>query len=96
LVAKRDKNVCNFLQGGLLIGGSDNKLIYRHNAMLYFIFCVDSLESERGILDIIQVFVKTLDICFENVCELNLIFHVDKVHKSLVEMVMGEWYWRPT
>jgi AP-3 complex subunit sigma len=57
---------------------------------------VDSLESEGGILDIIQVFVKTLDICFENVCELNLIFHVDKVHKSLVEMVMGEWYWRPT
>lgn len=42
-------------------------------------FCVDSSESELGILDLIQVFVETLDRCFENVCELDLIFHVDKV-----------------
>ncbi|NWU54468.1 AP3S1 protein, partial [Rhinoptilus africanus] len=94
LVSKRDENVCNFLEGGLLIGGSDNKLIYRHYATLYFVFCVDSSESELGILDLIQfllkldlwlfvsslqVFVETLDKCFENVCELDLIFHVDKV-----------------
>ncbi|POI30599.1 hypothetical protein CIB84_005651 [Bambusicola thoracicus] len=110
LVSKRDENVCNFLEGGLLIGGSDNKLIYRHYATLYFVFCVDSSESELGILDLIQVvgwndliglrstptkvsvkeiseqsiygpylvFVETLDKCFENVCELDLIFHVDK------------------
>uniref|UniRef100_G1TGS9 AP complex mu/sigma subunit domain-containing protein n=1 Tax=Oryctolagus cuniculus TaxID=9986 RepID=G1TGS9_RABIT len=76
LVSKRDENVCNFLEGGLLIGGSDNKLIYRHYATLYFVFCVDSSESELGILDLIQVFVETLDKCFENVCE-------------LAEMVMG-------
>ncbi|XP_032129951.1 AP-3 complex subunit sigma-1 isoform X3 [Sapajus apella] len=55
LVSKRDENVCNFLEGGLLIGGSDNKLIYRHYATLYFVFCVDSSESELGILDLIQV-----------------------------------------
>ena len=62
-----------------LIGGSDYKLIYRHYATLYFVFCVDSSESELGILDLIQVFVETLDKCFENVCELDLIFHMDKV-----------------
>jgi len=28
---------------------------------------------------LLQVFVETLDKCFENVCELDLIFHVDKV-----------------
>ncbi|XP_041955833.1 AP-3 complex subunit sigma-1 isoform X3 [Alosa alosa] len=89
LVSKRDENVCNFLEGGILIGGSDNKLIYRHYATLYFVFCVDSSESELGILDLIQVFVETLDKCFENVCELDLIFHVDKVHYILGEMVMG-------
>ncbi|XP_018419302.1 PREDICTED: AP-3 complex subunit sigma-1-like isoform X2 [Nanorana parkeri] len=55
LVSKRDENICNFLEGGLLIGGSDNKLIYRHYATLYFVFCVDSSESELGILDLIQV-----------------------------------------
>uniref|UniRef100_A0A8C6M379 Adaptor related protein complex 3 subunit sigma 1 n=1 Tax=Nothobranchius furzeri TaxID=105023 RepID=A0A8C6M379_NOTFU len=93
LVSKRDENVCNFLEGGMLIGGSDYKLIYRHYATLYFVFCVDSSESELGILDLIQVnsqvFVETLDKCFENVCELDLIFHVDKVHHILAEMVMG-------
>lgn len=66
-----------------LIGGSDSRLIYRHYATLYFVFCVDSSESELGILDLIQVFVETLDKCFENVCELDLIFHVDKVKKAI-------------
>ena len=28
-----------------------------------------------------QVFVETLDKCFENVCELDLIFHLDKVNE---------------
>ncbi|XP_077935004.1 AP-3 complex subunit sigma-2 isoform X3 [Halichoerus grypus] len=89
LVLKRDDNICNFLEGGSLIGGPDYKLIYRHYATLYFVFCVDSSESELGILDLIQVFVETLDKCFENVCELDLIFHMDKVHYILQEVVMG-------
>ncbi|XP_058398434.1 AP-3 complex subunit sigma-2 isoform X2 [Diceros bicornis minor] len=55
LVLKRDDNICNFLEGGSLIGGSEYKLIYRHYATLYFVFCVDSSESELGILDLIQV-----------------------------------------
>lgn len=46
-----------------LIGGSDYKLIYRHYATLYFVFCVDSSESELGILDLIQVLHK-LELCF--------------------------------
>ncbi|KAF0307536.1 AP-3 complex subunit sigma-2 [Amphibalanus amphitrite] len=89
LVSKREDNVCNFLEGGTLIGGSDYKLIYRHYATLYFVFCVDSSESELGILDLIQVLVETLDKCFENVCELDLVFHVNKVHYILNEIVMG-------
>ena len=106
LVSKRDENVCNFLEGGTLIGGTDYRLIYRHYATLYFIFCVDSSESELGILDLIQVFVETLDKCFEvrtsllrssrrvvfcfqNVCELDLIFHADKVHYILQEICLG-------
>lgn len=91
MVSKRDDNVCNFLEGGSLIGGSDYKLIYRHYATLYFVFCVDSSESELGILDLIQVFVETLDKCFENVCELDLIFHADAVHHILSELVMGKF-----
>ncbi|XP_059080717.1 AP-3 complex subunit sigma-2-like [Tigriopus californicus] len=90
LVSKREDHVCNFLEGaGSVIGGTDCKLIYRHYATLYFVLCVDSSESELGILDLIQVFVETLDKCFENVCELDLIFHMDKVHFILNELVMG-------
>ncbi|XP_027322394.1 AP-3 complex subunit sigma-2 isoform X1 [Anas acuta] len=89
LVLKRDEHICNFLECGSLFGGADYKLIYRHYATLYFVFCVDSSESELGILDLIQVFVETLDKCFENVCELDLIFHMDKVHYILQEVVMG-------
>jgi AP-3 complex subunit sigma len=102
LVSRREEGVCSFLEGGKLVGGSDYRLIYRHYATLYFIFCVDSSESELGILDLIQVelpfsnsflffqvLVEVLDRCFENVCELDLIFHMDKVHFILNEMIMG-------
>ena len=57
-------------------------------------FVVDGAESELGIPDLIQVcrvhavrpyyadsqvFVESLDRAFENVCELDLIFHFDEV-----------------
>ena len=50
---------------------------------------MDAQESDLGILDLIQVFVEALDKCFENVCELDLIFHADRVHYVLDEIVMG-------
>ena len=40
----------------------DTVLIYRHYATLYFVFAVDSSESELGILDLIQVLVLLLDL----------------------------------
>ena len=65
-----------------LAAPQDTKLIYRHFATLYFIVLCDKSESELGILDLIQVFVEVLDKCFENVCELDLIFHADKVRRG--------------
>jgi AP-3 complex subunit sigma len=88
LISKRTDMMCNFLEGGEN-WGQDTKLVYRHYATLYFIFCVDSSESELGILDLIHIFVETLDKSFENVCELDLIFHMDRVHYILDEIVMG-------
>ena len=38
----------------------------------------DRSESELGILDLIQVYVETLDRSFESVCELDLIFNSPK------------------
>lgn len=145
---------CNFLEAGP-VWGKDTKIVYRHYATLYFVFCVDESESELGILDLIQVhprartlaprmfprlqvggqerrrgrgggvplgrtgrasscrssgaraaglsgedvqppppppiqvFVETLDRCFENVCELDLVFHMDKVHTITDEIVQA-------
>lgn len=88
VVSKRPDTICNFLEG-TSVWGDKVRLIYRHYATLFFIFAVDESESELGILDLIQVFVEVLDKCFENVCELDLIFHVDKVHFILDEIVMA-------
>ncbi|KAH8927468.1 Adaptor protein complex sigma subunit [Atractiella rhizophila] len=59
------------------------KVIYRHYATLYFAFVVDRGESELAILDLIQVFVESLDRIFANVSELDLIFHFPEIHLLL-------------
>ncbi|CAH1767242.1 15049_t:CDS:2 [Entrophospora sp. SA101] len=89
LVSKRPDTACNFLDGSQMLGGKDTRVIYRHYATLYFVFVVDECESELGILDLIQVFVESLDKCFENVCELDLIFHFEEVHNILSELISG-------
>jgi AP-3 complex subunit sigma len=88
-VCQRPDSFCNYLEGSIPEWGEGTKLIYRHYATLYFVFAVDQQESDLGILDLIQVFVEALDKCFENVCELDLIFHSDRVHYVLDEIVMG-------
>jgi AP-3 complex subunit sigma len=82
-VSSRPDSFCNYLEGIVPEWGDHIKLIYRHYATLYFVFAVDSQESDLGILDLIQVFVEALDKCFENVCELDLIFHSGTYTNSL-------------
>lgn len=88
-VAQRPDSFCNYLEGSIPEWGETTKIIYRHYATLYFIFAVDQQESDLGILDLIQVFVEALDKCFENVCELDLIFHSDRVNYILDEIIMA-------
>merc|ERR1740130_1511293 len=85
---RADDTCCCFAQDETLFG-EDHKIVYRHFATLYFVFVVDSAESELGVLDFIQVFVQVLDSCFENVCELDLIYHYDRVNYILDELVMS-------
>eukprot|EP00871_Galdieria_phlegrea_P003009 jgi/Galph1/3709/GphlegSOOS_G2338.1 len=89
LVTRRGEDMCSFLEYTFPLLREDIRIIYRHYATLYFICGVDAVESELGILDLIQVFVETLDRCFENVCELDIIFYPDKVHYVLDEMIVG-------
>lgn len=75
LVHVRSSAQSSFLTPPELLKGIDDiKVIYRQYATLYFVFVVDDQESDLGILDLIQVFVQSLDRCFGNVCELDLVF----------------------
>ncbi|KAF9786145.1 clathrin adaptor complex small chain-domain-containing protein [Thelephora terrestris] len=97
LVSSRSQALCNFLDAPELdsflnhpsMAGERLQIIYRNYATLYFVFVVDSSESELGILDLIQVFVESLDRAFENVCELDLVFNFDEAHHILSEVVQG-------
>ncbi|XP_054810476.1 AP-3 complex subunit sigma isoform X2 [Prosopis cineraria] len=67
----------------------DARLVYKHYATLYFVFIFDSSENELAMLDLIQVFVETLDKCFRNVCELDVVFNYSKMHSILDEIIFG-------
>jgi len=49
---------------------------------------IDSNENELAILEFIHFFVETLDGYFNNVCELDIMFSIEKVHMILDEMVI--------
>merc|ERR1712166_1546698 len=66
------------------------KVIYRRYASLFFIVGVDGDdENELSILEFIHALVETLDRYFENVCELDIMFNLEKAHFILDEMVMN-------
>lgn len=88
VLSSRAEHLCNFVEADDIFG-PDTKLVYKHYATLYFVFVIDNAESELGILDLIQVFVESLDRCFKNVCELDIVFNFNKVHTILNEIIIG-------
>lgn len=79
----RTENQCSFMEY------RGYKVIYRRYASLFFIVGVDQEEeNELGILEFIHALVETLDKYFENVCELDIMFNLEKAHAVLDEMVM--------
>ena len=46
-------------------------------------------QNELGILEFIHALVETLDKYFENVCELDIMFNLEKAHFIVEEMVMN-------
>ena len=66
------------------------KIVYRRYASLFFIVGVEGDdENELAILEFIHALVETLDRYFENVCELDIMFNLEKAHFILDEMVMN-------
>ncbi|KAL9274583.1 AP-4 complex subunit sigma-like protein [Drosera capensis] len=65
------------------------KIVYRRYASLFFLVGVDNDENELAILEFIHLLVETMDRHFGNVCELDIMFHLEKAHFMLEEMVMN-------
>ena len=57
-------------------------------ASLYFIAGVSKEANELLVLEVIQRYVETLDKCFGNVCELDLIFNFQKVPFILIGFLL--------
>ncbi|KAH7107955.1 clathrin coat assembly protein ap17 [Auriculariales sp. MPI-PUGE-AT-0066] len=84
LVAARDqKYQSNFVEF------RNYKVVYRRYAGLYFCLCVDANDNELAYLEAIHLFVEVLDSFFENVCELDLVFHFYKVYAILDELFLA-------
>mmetsp|Transcript_31731 Transcript_31731/g.58255 ORF Transcript_31731/g.58255 Transcript_31731/m.58255 type:complete len:143 (+) Transcript_31731:82-510(+) len=82
-VVSRDMRNTNFLEY------RQYKIIYRRYAGMYFTFCVDMNDNELSVLELIHLFVEVLDAYFGNVCELDLVFHFDKVYQILDELLLA-------
>lgn len=80
----RNENQCSFLEH------QQYKVIYRRYASLYFILGVENEDvNELSYLEFIHNLVETLDKYFENVCELDIMFNIEKAHFVVEEMVMN-------
>ena len=68
-------------------------IIYRRYASLYFILGVDLSEDENELayLEFIHNMVETLDRYFENICELDIMFNLEKTHYIIDEMLNSGW-----
>ncbi|KAL6517071.1 hypothetical protein OROHE_018031 [Orobanche hederae] len=78
-----DEVLCSFVEH------RNYKVVYRRYASLFFLVGVDNEENELAILEFIHLLVETMDRHFGNVCELDIMFHLEKAHFMLEEMVMN-------
>eukprot|EP00030_Apusomonadida_sp_AF-17_P000572 a175091_86.p1 GENE.a175091_86~~a175091_86.p1 ORF type:complete len:164 (+),score=79.96 a175091_86:35-493(+) len=83
IVISRPQKLCNFVEW------KDKKIVYKRYASLYFVVCVDPDDNELITLEVIHQYVEVLDRYFNNVCELDLIFHFHKAYYLLDELLLG-------
>uniref|UniRef100_A0A7S1X119 AP complex subunit sigma n=1 Tax=Tetraselmis chuii TaxID=63592 RepID=A0A7S1X119_9CHLO len=81
-LARSDKQ-CSFVEH------RDYKVVYRRYASLFFLVGLDSEENELAVLEFIHCLVETLDRHFGNVCELDIMFHLETAHFIVDEMMMN-------
>ncbi|XP_067847509.1 AP-4 complex subunit sigma-1 isoform X2 [Heptranchias perlo] len=79
----RTKDQCSFVEY------KDFKLVYRQYAALFVVVGIDDAENELAVYELIHNFVEVLDKYFSRVCELDIMFNLDKVHVILDEMILN-------
>jgi len=79
----RSEGQCSFMEH------QAHKVVYRRYASLFFIVGVDAEENEIAIYEFIHCLVETFDKYFEQVCELDIMFNLEKAHIILDEMVLN-------
>jgi len=79
----RTERQCSF------ISYQEHKVIFRRYASLFFIVGTDPDENELAILELIHLLVEALDKYFRNVCELDLMFNLDRSMMIVEEIVMN-------
>lgn len=82
-IVTRDKKHTNFVEYRNI------KIVYRKYAGLYFIFGMDVDDNELLAMESIHLFVELMDQYFSNVCELDIVFHFNKVYSLLDELILG-------
>jgi len=78
----RQDYLCSFLHS------ESSKIVYRRYASLLVIFSIDDDDNEMAIFEFIHLLVETFDLYFDNVCELDIMFNLEKTHLILDEMVV--------
>ena len=86
-IKQRSKDASNFVFHD--IGVPNVHVVYRKYAELYFVLLVDDAENDLACLDLIQCFVEALDKVFDRVCEMDLLFNIDKSNYVLDELLCG-------
>ena len=64
------------------------KIIYRRYAGLFFTLAVDVDDNELSNLELIHLFVESMDSFFGNVCELDIVFNFQKVWHSVCSLTL--------
>jgi len=63
------------------------KIVFRKYATLFFIVATDEEENELAILEFLHLVVETFDSYFENVCEIDIMFNIDRAYMILDELI---------
>jgi len=79
----RHQSQCNFFNY------EDYKVVYRRYASLYVVVGMDANENELAIYESIHLFVESLNTYFNGVCELDIMFALDRVYMILDEIFMA-------